>query len=357
MSIGDRIKGLMGFFRRTERSVQQHTRDRVDHVILLDGTMSTLDEGEETNVGMIYKVLAEAAQSQNIGILYEAGTQWSDWSKTLDIIEGRGINRQIQRTYGWLASRYRPGDRIFLIGYSRGAYAVRSLAGVIDRVGLVKSECATERMIREAYRHYRFDIDPDVAAHFSREYCHTGIPIEMIGVFDTVKSLGFRAPFVWKWEEVKHAFHNHSLGSNVRHGFHAIALDETREAFKPVLWECPPGHPGVVEQVWFRGSHGDVGGQLTGFTPARPLANIPLVWMLGKLEECRLPLPQGWRARFPVDPDAKSVGTLRGWGKYFWARKRRVVGSDPSETLHSTAIGRSPRARDVPVYEHGDATV
>lgn len=347
MAFGERIKGLLGFFRRTERHVQAHTRDRVDHVILLDGTMSTLDEGEETNVGLIYKLLVEASQSRNIGILYEAGTQWSDWSKTLDIIEGRGINRQIQRTYGWLASRYRPGDRIFLIGYSRGAYAVRSLAGVIDRVGLVRSGCATERMMREAYRHYRFETDTATAARFAADYCHPHVPIELIGVFDTVKSLGFRAPFVWKWEEVKHAFHNHHIGSGVRHAFHALALDENREAFSPVMWECPPEHPGRLEQVWFRGSHGDVGGQLTGFRPARPLSNIPLVWMLDKMERCDLPLPEGWRQRFPTNPDANSVGTMRGWGKYFLARKRRVIGRDPSESLHPTAAGRSPRARDL----------
>ena len=346
MSLGDRIKGLLGFFRRTERSVQQHTRERVDHVILLDGTMSTLDEGDETNVGLIYKLLAEASASQHIGILYEAGTQWSDWSKTMDIIEGRGINRQIQRVYGWLASRYRPGDRIFLIGYSRGAYAVRSLAGVIHHVGLVKMDCATERMVREAYRHYRFEMDPKVAGEFSERYCHKDVPIEMIGVFDTVKSLGFRAPFVWKWEEVKHAFHNHELAPNVRHGFHALALDENREAFAPVLWECPPGHSGVVEQVWFPGSHGDVGGQLSGYDPARPLANSPLVWMLDRIEQCDLQLPQGWRSRFPTDPGAASVGTIRGWGKFFLARRKRVYGRDMSEALHPSAIGRSPRVRE-----------
>ena len=355
MGFRDHIKGLMGFFRRTERHVQQHTREHVDHVIILDGTMSTLDEGEETNVGHIYKLLAEETDSQRIGLLYEAGNQWSDWSKTLDIIEGRGINRQIQRVYGWLASRYRPGDRIFLIGYSRGAYAVRSLAGIIDEVGLVKSCCATERLVREAYRHYRYNTSTETAAKFVAEYCYAHVPIEMIGAFDTVKSLGFRAPFVWKWEEVKHAFHNHSLGTSVRHGYHALALDENREAFTPVLWEFPVGHPGKVEQVWFRGSHGDVGGQLTGYQKARPLANIPLVWMLDKLERCDLALPEGWRDRFPTDPDAKSVGTLRGWGKYFLARKKRVYGQDPTESVHPTAVGRSPKVREF--REAGNASV
>lgn len=349
MMLKERLRDLLGFFRRTERSVHAHTREPVDHVVLLDGTMSSLDEGEETNVGLIYKLLNEAAVENRVGLLYEAGNQWEDWSKTMDIIEGRGINRQIRRVYGWLASRYRPGDRIFLIGFSRGAYAVRSLAGVIGEVGLLTREHSNERMVREAYRHYQDGTSQETCRAFRQAYCYEDTPIEMIGVFDTVKSLGFRAPFVVRWAEVKHAFHNAALGHHVKHGFHALALDETREAFAPVLWSCPPGHNGKVEQVWFRGSHGDVGGQLTGKHEARPLSNIPLVWMVEKLDGCGLPLPQGWRARFPMDPDCVGVGNWRGWGKYFLARKKRVVGVDPSESIHPTAIGRSPRAPEAGV--------
>ncbi len=344
MMLKERLRDLLGFFRRTERSVQQFSREAVDHVVLLDGTMSSLDEGEETNVGLIYKLLNEAAVDHGVGILYEAGNQWEDWSKTMDIIEGRGINRQIRRVYGWLASRYRPGDRIFLIGFSRGGYAVRSLAGVIGEVGLLTREHANDRMVREAYRHYQEGTSEETCRAFRQAYCLEETSIEMIGAFDTVKSLGFRAPFVVRWAEVKHAFHNAELGDHVKRGFHALALDETREAFAPVLWDCPPGHAGELEQVWFRGSHGDVGGQLTGKYEARPLSNIPLVWMVEKLESCGLPLPSDWRARFPMDPDVEGVGNWRGWGKYFLARKKRVVGRDPSESIHPTAIGRSPRA-------------
>ena len=349
MMLKERLRDLLGFFRRTERHVQQHTREPVDHVVLLDGTMSSLDDGDETNVGLIYKLLNEAAAQNRVGLLYEAGNQWEDWSKTMDIIEGRGINRQIRRVYGWLASRYRPGDRIFLIGFSRGAYAVRSLAGVIGEVGLITREHASERMVREAYRHYQEGTTVETCRAFRQAYCYDETPIEMIGVFDTVKSLGFRAPFVVRWAEVKHAFHNASLGHHVKRGFHALALDETREAFAPVLWACPPGHRGEVEQVWFRGSHGDVGGQLTGKYASRPLSNIPLTWMIEKLEACDLPMPHGWRARFPMDPDTEGVGNWRGWGKYFLARKKRTVGADPSESIHPTAIGRSPRASETGV--------
>ena len=339
---GERIKGLLGFFRRTSRTVPKHSRDPIDHVILLDGTMSQLDIGSETNVGLIYKALSEVSATENVSVFYEAGVQWSDWGSTLDVIEGRGINRQIQRAYGWLASHYRPGDRIFLLGYSRGAFAVRSLAGVIDLVGLLRADEATERNVREAYRHYQFETDPALRSAFAEAHCHVDTMVEMVGVFDTVKALGFRAPFVWKWAEVKHDFHSHELGASTRHGFHALALNETRAAFAPVLWECPPGIDGDVEQMWFRGSHGDIGGQLSGYHAARPLANIPLVWMMEKLERCGLPLPLGWRGRYPTNPDGPSVGTWRGWGKYFLARKPRVVGRDVSEVIHPTAQNTVP---------------
>ena len=270
---------------------------------------------------------------------YEAGVQWPNWRRTLDVMTGRGINRQIRRAYGYLASRYRPGDKIYLIGYSRGAYAVRSLAGVIDQVGLLKAEHATVRNIRTAYRHYQGE-GSKASTHFSQAFCHETADIEMIGVWETVKALGLRLPLLWRWAESQHAFHNHQLGHNIRNGFQALALDETRKMFEPVLWDCPSGWKGHVEQVWFRGAHSDIGGQLGGYEEARPLANIPFVWMLEKAENCGLPLPVNWRVRFPVDPMAPSVGTWRGWGKVFLMRGRRRVGLDRSERLHSS-VGAS----------------
>lgn len=297
--------------------------------------MSTLAPGFETNAGIAYGLLRE--MGARVSVYYEAGVQWHDWRGTLDVMTGRGINRQIRRAYGYLASRYRPGDRIFLIGYSRGAFAVRSLAGVIDMVGLLRPRHATERNILTAYRHYEGSPDSPHARDFARAFCHDRVEIEMVGVWDTVKALGLRLPVVWKWAEVQHSFHSHHLGRHIRNGFHALALNENREVFEPVLWACPAQYPGHVEQVWFRGAHGDIGGQLGGFERARPLANIPLVWMLERAESCGLPLPQGWRLRFYTDPDAPSVGTWRGWGKIFLLRRTRIVGSDGSERLHESA--------------------
>lgn len=349
--IGRKILGWLGRPLRSEHSGETRHREPICHVIILDGTMSTLRPGFETHAGQAYWLCRETGRQ--ISVFYESGVQWDSWKSTMDVMMGRGINRQIRRAYGYLASRYRPGDRIFFLGYSRGGYGVRSLAGVIDMVGLLRPEHATERNIKQAYRHYECNPGGRAAQEFRRLHCHADVEIEMIGVWDTVKALGLRLPLLWRMAEERHAFHHHHLGQSTRNGYHALALDETREVFTPVLWHSTPDFKGHVEQVWFRGTHGDVGGQLSGFEPARPLANIALVWMLDKAELHGLPLPEGWRVRFPTDPHAPSVGTWRGWGKIFLLRRNRVVGGDPSERLHvSVAPDELPGWVDLPAGPH-----
>lgn len=321
--------------KKSGRAGDVRARGQVTHFIILDGTMSSLDEGCESNAGLAFKLLQEAAGA-SISVYYEAGVQWEDWRRTPDVLMGRGINRQIRRAYGYLASRYHRGDRIIFLGYSRGAYAVRSLAGMIDQVGLLKTEHATERNILTAFRHYQSMPGGGVAAQFTEAFCHKGVTIEMVGVWDTVKALGLRLPILWRWSEPAHAFHSHELGRSIKRGYHALALNETRKVYEPVLWDCPSEFDGEVEQVWFRGTHGDVGGQLFGYGAARPLANIPLVWMMEKVELCGVPLPKGWQARFVQDVNAPSVSTWRGWGKIFLIRGRRRVGRDRSERIHES---------------------
>ena len=336
----EKLTGWLGRPLRSEHSPETRTRGPKTHVIILDGTMSTLEAGYETHAGATYRLCCEMRGEGSV--FYESGVQWHKWRRITDVLVGRGINRQIRRAYGYLASRYHPGDKIFLIGYSRGAYAVRSLAGAIDLVGLVRAEHATVRNIRTAYRHYECHPGGPHATAFRHAFCHDAVPIEMVGVWDTVKALGLRLPVLWRWAEDQHAFHNHRLGLSIRNGFHALALNETRSVFAPVLWDCPSGWPGHVEQVWFRGSHGDVGGQLWGYEAARPLANVSLVWMLEQAETCGLPLPNAWRVRLYTDPDGPSVGTWRGWGKVFLNRRSRIVGRDRSERLHDSVRRDNP---------------
>lgn len=338
------------------RAEAETARTARNIVVLLDGTLSSLEPGHETNIGLIFKLLSEVARPDRPEIFYEEGIQWGDWRGVIDVVVGKGINRQIRRAYGFVAQNYQPGDRIFLIGYSRGAYAVRSLAGAIDRIGLLRPRFAKEAMVLQMYRDYRGESRARHAEVFSRKFCDPEARIEMVGVFDTVKALGLRLPLLWRITEARHRFHSHHLGHRVRHGYQALALNETREVFAPILWECPEGWRGHVEQVWFRGNHADIGGQLAGFEAARPLSNIPLVWMLEKMEACGMVLPEGWRARFPRDAEAPSSGGWRGgWSKVIPLRRRRVVGRDPSESLHPTARGARRKLEGMPLSDEDAA--
>ncbi|MBV1903450.1 MAG: DUF2235 domain-containing protein [Marinosulfonomonas sp.] len=339
LRLNEKIRRWLRLPPRIQTTTSPHKRGRVDHVVILDGTMSSLVPGQETNAGLAYKLICEAAHPAGVSIRYEQGVQWIKWRDTLDVIEGRGINRQICRSYGFIASRYRPGDRIFLLGYSRGAYAVRSLAGIIDRIGLLRAQEATERNIRQIYRLYQKDPNGQTASKFAAAHCHDVVPIEMVGVWDTVRALGIHWPLLWRFSRVLHEFHSAHLGDAVRHGFHALALDERRLVYAPVMWESRPDWDGVMEQMWFRGTHGDIGGQLSGIERARPLANIPLVWMMEKAQACGLALPDGWQDRFFQDVRVRSIGILRGWSLIFVRRRKRLVGVDPSEKIHPSAIG------------------
>ncbi len=310
------------------------TQVPINHVVIMDGTLSTLDGNSESNAGLTYKLLCEMSPSREISLRYEEGIQWCTWRSMIDLAAGVGINGQIRRAYGFIASRYRPGDRIFLFGFSRGAYAVRSLAGVIDRIGLLKRSFATESNIRQVFRHYQYAHATPSSQAFSRIKCCPDVNIQMVGVWDTVKALGIQYPVLWRLAPKPTGFHSAGLGDTVLNGFQALALNENRHAFKPVVWASRPDWPGRLEQAWFRGAHADVGGQIGTFSAARPLSNIPLVWMLDHAETCGLPLPQGWRKRFPTDVSARAHGSYRGIGKFFLNRKARTPLQDPSEFIH-----------------------
>ena len=319
-------------------------RGVVDHVIILDGTLSSLQPGQEGNAGLLFHLLAGAGRTAHRTLYYEPGSQWEGWRNGLGLATGKGLNRQIIRAYGWLASHYREGDRIYLFGFSRGAYAVRSLAGVIDRIGLLQHKHATELAVMLAFRHYQRNPDSVAAKAFGQAFCYGSAPVQMVGVWDSVKALGIRLPLLWMLTDKHHLFHDHRLGKSIQHGFHALAMHETRRVFEPVMWSCPAESLGRVQQVWFRGAHGDIGGMIGNDSAARPLANIPLVWMIESAASVGLALPDGWRARYPCDPAAPMVGTLRGWGMWFLLRRKRVIGRDPSESVHPAAEGVPPRS-------------
>src|SRR5690606_21816140 len=112
--------------------------------------------------------------------------QWNSWRTIPDLIMGHGLTMRIVHAYTWLARNYRPGDRIFLFGYSRGAFAIRSLAGMISRVGLLLQDRVTDRNVRLAWRYYSQGGADPVLGRFRRRRAHDNVPIRMVGCFDTV---------------------------------------------------------------------------------------------------------------------------------------------------------------------------
>jgi uncharacterized protein (DUF2235 family) len=322
-------------------------RPQRTHVFIIDGTLSRLLPGFETNAGITYKLLSELGPRIDQTVAYDPGVQGEGLRKWIDVAAGEGLNKSIERGYAVLASRYHPGDRIMLFGFSRGAYAVRSLAGFIGRIGLLKSHHATERRVNRAFRYYESATLSEQAMQFTEKYCHSDVVIDLIGVWDTVRALGLPYPVLTRLAPMATEFHDHTLGPGVRNAFHALALDETRTAFEPILWERAPGWTGRLEQVWFPGAHADIGGQCGPNPRARGLTNIPLRWMLERAAALGLRLPAAWQSRFPTDPAAPMVGCWTGTARWFLMRAPRVAGTDASERQHAS-VGL--RSGDLPAY-------
>lgn len=309
-----------------------------NHVIIIDGTQSRLKESQETNAGILYKLLLETLDKKKTTLHYDPGVQGHGFWNWVTLASGLGINNSIKRAYDLLSSKYRPGDNIYLFGFSRGAYAVRSVAGMINDLGLLRQNCATERNLRQAFRLYEGSYDQKLIKDFRGRVCHHDAQIKMIGVWDTVKALGLPYPLLTRLAPMATEFHNDKIGAPVRFGFHALALDENRTAYKPVLWDIDAGWNGTMEQVWFKGAHADVGGHVFANPDARGLSNIPLCWMLEKVEQCGLDLPNGWAERYPVNPDATPIGSKRGIAKLFLFRSKRALGQKYHEYIHPSAV-------------------
>lgn len=306
--------------------------------------MSSLRRGCETNIGLTYRMLTEQDPSVSTTVYYEPGIQWRGWKRAHEVVAGIGIDPQIRRSYLFLARNFKPGDRIVLMGFSRGAYAVRSLAGLIDKMGLLRPAQISEANLRRVYDFYRSAPDGPEAMALKASLCHASVEIAFLGVYDTVRALGVRWPVLWRITGTPHPYHNHALGPHILQARQALAMQERRAAYAPVMWRVPEARIASVQQMWFRGTHGDVGGHILGRTASRRLSNIPLLWMLGEAEAAGLLLPLGWRNGIETDADAPSIGPYAGWSKLFLARRRRTIGADASERVHPSAADVATRS-------------
>lgn len=213
---------------------------------------------------------------------------------------GAGTALAIRLAYRFLISSYELGDRIFLFGFSRGAFAVQSLAGLLDCIGVGLRAVPPDqlnRVIDEAYYAYEYLAGDTEALRSSiKEYLHEGLvgskldqrepelnfrslPIYLIGIWDSVASLGLpsKAAAITR---VFNSYHQTKLPPNVSRAFHALSLHELRSDFEPHLWSNKDRDEQILEQRWFAGDHSDVGGG----HPTRELSDITLAWMLGRID-------------------------------------------------------------------------
>jgi uncharacterized protein (DUF2235 family) len=363
-------------------------------IVLADGTGNSAAKLFKTNVWRLYQALDLAdrpardlfpGEVDQIAYYHDGvGTSSFRPLALLGGAFGWGLKRNLLDLYMFLCRNYEDGDQIHAFGFSRGAFTVRLLIGMVADQGLVRStsDRDLERYARDAYRAYRrrfpgrvHGLGPrwqklvvtalrngrDLAIRAYRRLRGRGVyrkqrnwPIDTIafvGVFDTVAAYGMpvaeltRGIDRWVWPL---SMPNYALSAKVACARHALSLDDERDAFHPLLWDERAERdmiaggtvsPDRLRQVWFPGVHSDVGG---GY-PDDAVSTIPLEWMIGHAVKAGL--------RFRRDPlkalmlTRSASGPLhdsrRGLAGYYRYQPRRLSAKlDPPTP--STLIMRDP---------------
>ena len=267
-------------------------------IVCFDGTWNSPDNGRPTNVVKIMGAIAPVdAQGVPQITFYDAGVgaDGGRIDRLLDGLTGRGVEQNVRDGYRFLAHNWLPGDEIYVFGFSRGAFTARSLCGFIDLVGLLP-KCRMDRLpdAWSLYRAPKSRRDAAALAEVTRG-AHRDVRIKCLGVWDTVGSLGVPLQPLQLLNR-KHRFHDAELSDLVDCAFHALAIDEKRGPFGPVLWQKKQGRElaKVVEQVWFPGVHSDVGG---GWSETA-ISDLALIWMIRRVQvHSDLAFDEGWIER------------------------------------------------------------
>jgi len=298
-------------------------------VVCCDGTWETANVRDLTNVAKIALAIApedSAGVEQRTYYQPGVGTRWLD--KYAGAIFGLGVSPDVRNAYRYIVQNFDPGDELFLYGFSRGAFTARSLAGFIRNSGVLRREHIDR--LDDAYALYRNRND---AAHprsvearlFRRAYSHE-TRIRFIGVWDTVGALGIPLTGVPLVDLIndRSRFHDTDLSSTVDAAFHALAIDEHASLFRPTLWTSQKHAPEHqrVEQVWFAGSHSDVGGGIRG----HGLSDVALAWMVERSREYGL----------AFSPDDAAASEKSGAAEYGAATD---ISPNPLGPLHTGHVG------------------
>ncbi|HEY9846984.1 MAG TPA: DUF2235 domain-containing protein [Candidatus Caenarcaniphilales bacterium] len=301
-------------------------------VVCCDGTWQKLSNPYPTNVVKVAQAILPVARDKTPQVVY-----YDEGIGTGERLErltggafGWGIDANIQNAYRFLCMNYSPDDQIYLFGFSRGAYTVRSLAGLINCSGIVSR--SDIRDTPEAYDIYREKND-ELRRKKSQAFrdSHLGqVPITLLGCWDTVGALGVpdQIPLlpIDKWLNKKYKFHNTILSPIIQHALHAVAIDEIRKVFDVTPMQKNPNFgKQVLHQVWFPGEHGCVGG---GTLAERGLSDAALQWMMDKTSQLELGLdfdPFAVKDGIQVDHTLPFDNTPRGIYQFTGQVDREVV--------------------------------
>ncbi|GAA5990077.1 hypothetical protein JCM10908_005812 [Rhodotorula pacifica] len=314
--------------------------------LFFDGTGNAAFFHRITNIATMFSLASHCDQTQLVYYQTGIGTPLAhprgmqslpqrvgaQISATVDQAVAFSLGEHVQRGYAFLMNTWQPGDRIFLFGFSRGAFTARAVAGMLQKVGLLPKY--NEESIPLAYALYKRARDVpmglsarNAARSFKQKFCRT-VDVHFVGVFDTVSTVGGLFPRTLPFA---------SGSAYIRHFRHALALDERRTHYKYQPWippdgrRLPPDHS--VKEVWFAGAHSDVGGgQFQYDYDQQPaLGHLALRWMLREavaagflLDTTRLTqspifaMRQGGRGPHFADQrqsaDAEDAAKLSGYG-------------------------------------------
>ena len=319
-------------------------------VICSDGTGNSAIIGRGTNVFKLFEAVDLNGHRTDPDLvpqvaLYDDGVGTENF-KLLKIFAGMtgfGLSRNVKQLYKELVRIYDPGDRIFLFGFSRGAFTVRTLAGLIATCGILDVEKlstarALKAAVHETYRVYRRGYrtevaqwflgkpDPSVTQKFKDRYSRQcNVSIAFLGVWDTVDAVGlpFHVSDFINLVFYRFKFPDYILSKAVERACHALAIDDARHSFHPLLWRESEGDAERIEQVWFAGAHSNVGG---GY-PKQGMSLVALEWMVRKAESVGLRVLASDRTLYceHANVDDKLYDPRAGLGMFYRWKPRDIA--------------------------------
>lgn len=327
-------------------------------VVCADGTWNVRDQVDKktkkrrpTNVTKLARaVLPQAADGAHQVVFYNDGVGTGPGlDKLTGGAFGYGIEENIRGLYRDIVYNYQAGDEIYMFGFSRGAFTVRSLAGFMNFAGLVEKD--DDYFVPDLYGCYEAGQGPGTEQWNTANRKISGTrpcpPIKVMGVWDTVGALGAPGVLGQIVNPRKYKYHDVSLIQPIQNAYHALAIDERRKPFAPSLWEKTEGWEGNLLQVWFAGVHSNVGG---GYTPDG-LANCALHWMVGEAKQHGLAFNGKYLSPFEEHFDSYLADSMDLKYKLLGSIDRPVGETrDGGEAVHASAVARinDPRLKYAP---------